>query len=118
VIYPGDEFVMPPEAVPPWLNAPGQAQGQPAPPPPPEPIPWGTLSPDDLLEALLNWDIDKAFEILKGLPMIPPEIPPPPAPECLEERVAFELGNVDLTVKGVEDPKGAPEESDRGETEF
>ena len=118
VIYPGDEFVMPPEGVPPWLNPSGQTPGQPPPSPIPTTLPWGSFVPDDLLEALLNWDLEKAFEIISGLPILPPELPPPPAPDCLEERVAFEVGMVELTVKGVENPKEAPQDSDRGEGQF
>jgi hypothetical protein len=117
VIYPGDEFVMPPEAVPPWLGAPGQPSGQSPPPPSPATSPWGTLVPDDLLEALVNWDLDKAFEILAALPILPPEAPLPPAPEYIEERAAFEAGMVDLTIKGVADPQEPPDDADSGEWE-
>jgi len=104
--------------VPPWLNPSGQTPGQPPPSPIPTTLPWGSFVPDDLLEALLNWDLEKAFEIISGLPILPPELPPPPAPDCLEERVAFEVGMVELTVKGVENPKEAPQDSDRGEGQF
>ncbi len=118
VIYPGDEFRMPPEAVPAWVTGSSQPSGPGPLSPPPQTFPWGTLVPDDLLDALLNWDLNKAFDILSNLPFSIPGLPPPQLPECLEERVVYELGVVDLTVKGVDDPRESPPDADHGNVEF
>lgn len=82
LIYPGEQFHMPADAVPLWVYA--QAMDPPPPADDPQPPEWASVDLDELLADLLAGDLDAVTTFLDGLPDEPPSEEPSPPPPVLE----------------------------------
>lgn len=102
IIYPGDRFVMPDDALPPWLRA----ASIDAPPQPagdltaPE---WLSVAVDWIHEALFDKDFDTVISLLESLP-IEPSPPPAQAPAPILEELIFRAHLTHLAFEGQVDP--------------
>ncbi len=105
LIYPGDTFAMPPEAIPPWVSFPQSPPPQPhaTPPMPSEPPPWLKVAIDAAHEALFHRNFDAVWALLESVAVQPPVLPPPELPPYREE-LAFRAAMLELTLEGCVDP--------------
>ncbi|WP_437682185.1 LysM peptidoglycan-binding domain-containing protein [Sorangium sp. So ce131] len=105
VIFPGDTFVMPTEAIPEWVALPTSAAPPPdapapAAPPPPE---WFRAAVDALHEALFQGHLDPVWRFLESIPLDLPALPTDTPPPFIEELV-YRSTMVELALEGRVDP--------------
>ncbi len=116
LIYPGDTFEMPPEAVPTWIDLPTSPppgavlEGPSAPPEPPQ---WLEVGGDELLGLLEGEDVGSLLQVLTSIPSGGPPPPPPPPPSNTDfEELLLRECLVELALGGVVDGPEVPAELD------